>query len=94
MSEIGNFGGNVRAARLRKKMSLEELAEKAGASIIHMSRIERGIHQPSLWLAWNICLALDENMDDLCRKTYAPETTTYNVGKRRKRLVNNGRREK
>lgn len=91
MSSIDNFGSNVRAARLKRKMSLEEVAEKAGVTIVHLSRIERGIHNPSLWLAWNICLALDENMDDLCRKTYAPETTTYNVGKRRKRLVNNGR---
>lgn len=91
MSEIGNFGGNVRAARLKRKMSLEEVSEKAGVTIVHLSRIERGIHNPSLWVAWSICLALGENMDDLCRKVYAPETTTYNVGKRRKRLVNNGR---
>ncbi len=90
-SSIDTFGSNVRAARLKRKMSLEELAEKAGVTIVHLSRIERGIHNPSLWVAWSICLALGENMDDLCRKVYAPETTTYNVGKRRKRLVNNGR---
>ena len=86
-----HFADNIRASRLKKRMSIEEIAEKAGTSTIHLSRIERGIHNPSLWVAWSICLALGENMDDLCRKVYAPETTTYNVGKRRKRLVNNGR---
>lgn len=86
-----HFADNIRASRLKKRMSIEEIAEKAGTSTIHLSRIERGMNSPSLFLAWNICEALGENMDDLCRKVYDPELKTYNVGKRRKRLVNNGR---
>ena len=89
-----HFADNIRASRLKKRMSIEEIAEIAGTSTIHLSRIERGMNSPSLYLAWRICEALGENMDDLCRKVYDPEVKTYNVGKRRKRLVNNGRREK
>lgn len=85
-----HFAENIRAARLKRKMSLEELAEKADMSCVHLSRIEKGMNNPSLYLAWNICEVLGENMDDLCRKVYEPETKTYNVGKRRKRLVNYG----
>jgi len=86
-----HFAENIRQARLRKRMSLEEVAEKAGLSLGHLSRIERGYNSPMLCVAWDICEALGENMDDLCRKEYDPEIKTYNVGKRRKRLVNYGR---
>lgn len=86
-----HFAENIRASRLKKKLSLEEVAERAGVSLGHLSRIERGYHSVMLSVAWDICEALGENMDDLCRKVYDPELKAYNVGKRRKRLVNYGR---
>jgi transcriptional regulator with XRE-family HTH domain len=42
----GRLGQRIRALRKQQKMSQTELAEKAGISLITISRIERGERDP------------------------------------------------
>lgn len=47
-SEITNFGKRLREARLRKKMSQGDIAEKLGLHRSYISGLERGKRNPSL----------------------------------------------
>lgn len=42
------FGSKVRLARNKRKITQEELAEKAGLHSTYIGQIERGIRNPSL----------------------------------------------
>ncbi len=42
------FATNLKATRLRKKLSQEALAEKAGVSVSYISMLERGQRSPPL----------------------------------------------
>lgn len=47
-NEITNFGKHLREARLRKKMSQGDIAEKLGVHRSYISGLERGKRNPSL----------------------------------------------
>jgi len=44
----GKFGKHLRSIRLEKKLTQEELADKAGMHFTYIGQIERGKRNPSL----------------------------------------------
>ncbi|MDG4908965.1 helix-turn-helix transcriptional regulator, partial [Mesorhizobium sp. WSM4898] len=52
-------GRRVRALRLERKLSLAELAAKAGISIGALSQIERGMSSLRVKVIWPLAAALD-----------------------------------
>ncbi len=60
-----NIGENVRLRRLAKRMSQEQLAEKANISATMISYIEKGLKPLSLKTGYLIAKALDCKIDDL-----------------------------
>ena len=65
MSE-SNLGLRLRALRMKKKLSLQELADKIGASKAHVWDLEQGkTRNPSLSLLTELSRALDVSIKDL-----------------------------
>ena len=58
---------NIRAERNRKKISQAVLAEKVNVSESTISLIERGKQTPSVFLVYDIAVALNINIDDLLK---------------------------
>lgn len=59
------FGEAVRGRRLARGLSQERLAERAGVSVEHVARVERGEKSPSLRVARSLAAALDVPLADL-----------------------------
>lgn len=59
------IGQKIRKYRKLKGLSQEELAEKIGISVTHMSHIETANTKLSLQVLVDISLAIDVRMDDL-----------------------------
>lgn len=59
------IGKRVKAARMRAGLTQEELAEKAGLSITHMSNIETGNSKLSLPMIVSLANALYVSVDEL-----------------------------
>lgn len=59
------IGKQIQKYRKRAGMTQEVLAEKAGISVPHVSRIETGTTKPSLQTLVDICNALDTTIDNL-----------------------------
>ena len=49
----------LRETRLQKKLTLRDLSQMMGISYAHLSRAERGLSQPGLWVLLRWCRALD-----------------------------------
>lgn len=65
---------NLRRHRLRRGLSLRELAEASGSSKGLLSQIERGVANPTLDVLGRLATALDLTVSDLIRPTLtAPE---------------------
>ena len=60
-----SIGNRIKIARIRKNMTQETLAEKAGFSVVHISNIENGHTKLSLEAIVNIANALAVSADDL-----------------------------
>lgn len=58
-------GPTLRAMRARKKLSLNQLADEAGISPSHLSRIERGLTVPSYDVLDNIAAVLGSDLNSL-----------------------------
>jgi transcriptional regulator with XRE-family HTH domain len=56
---LKNFGGNVRRARMKKGLTQEELAERAGLDFRQIGFIERGELNPKLRTILKIYKGLD-----------------------------------
>lgn len=61
-------GPTLRSMRLRRKLSLNELADRAEISPSHLSRIERGLTVPSYDVLDNIAAALGSDLNSLRTK--------------------------
>lgn len=61
-------GPTLRSMRLRRKLSLNELADRAEISPSHLSRIERGLTVPSYDVLDNIASALGSDLNSLRTK--------------------------
>jgi transcriptional regulator with XRE-family HTH domain len=60
------LGLRLRALRMKKKLSLQELADKIGASKAHVWDLEQGkTRNPSLSLLTELSRALDSSIKDL-----------------------------
>ena len=61
------IGKRIREARHKKKMTQEQLAEKAEITVVYLSELERGIKLPSLTVFVAIADALHVSTDSLLR---------------------------
>jgi transcriptional regulator with XRE-family HTH domain len=53
------LGALIRYRRQRAKLTLRQLAERAGVSNPYLSQVERGLHEPSVRVLGAIAAALD-----------------------------------
>jgi transcriptional regulator with XRE-family HTH domain len=65
MDEISK---KVKAARLAKRMTLKEVASKAGCTDAYLSQIERGLANPSIMVLKKVASALGLKMVDFFRE--------------------------
>ncbi|MBM4397448.1 MAG: helix-turn-helix transcriptional regulator [Deltaproteobacteria bacterium] len=65
------IGQAVRAARLRKKLTQEELGQRSGIARPNIARIEGGRHVPSMETLRRLADALRVSMDALTRQPTA-----------------------
>lgn len=59
------IGAKIKKLRKEKKLTQGELAERAGISGNHLSRLERGVFQPSIDVVKRLAKALDVNVDGI-----------------------------
>lgn len=78
--DFKEIGCQVRASRLRRGLTQEQLAEQAGLSVPYISHIERAAKRPSLEALVRIAAALELTLDQLLtgnqpadREAYLPE---------------------
>lgn len=64
---LKRFGANVRAARLERKWTQEDLADSADLSPVQVSRIERGVREIRLTTLIKLFGALEVAPDELLR---------------------------
>ena len=64
MNEL-KLKNNVKEYRQQKNLTQSELAEKVGTTRQTIFAIEKGDFNPSAKLALLICLALDQNFEDV-----------------------------
>lgn len=62
------FSGNLRSERLRRKLSQESLAAKAGLSVSYISMLERGMRVPPLDTLEALAKALGVSPLYLCQE--------------------------
>ncbi|HKH64239.1 MAG TPA: helix-turn-helix transcriptional regulator [Solirubrobacterales bacterium] len=62
---LAAFGKRVRALRLGKEWTQEQLADKAGLNLGQISRIERGVREVRLTTVLTLIVALEVTPDDL-----------------------------
>lgn len=55
----------LRLARIRKGLSVSEMARRLGISVSHYYKIEEGVRNPSMDLAKQIAVVLDTTVDAL-----------------------------
>ena len=77
------LGAKIKKLRKGKKLTQGELAEKAGISGNHLSRLERGVFQPSIDVVKRLAQALDVNVDGLLS---GEDETTPDVSIKNKEL--------
>ena len=65
MVDCKSIGAQIRAIRLGKKMTQEQLAEAVGVGVTHISHIETGNIIPSLQVVIAIINALECSADEL-----------------------------
>lgn len=84
------LGAEVRQVRKARQMTLKELARRSGASISHLSAIERGATNPSLDMLRRLADALDITSDWFFsrRPGRGPMERTYVVRRRNRRVLN------
>ncbi len=64
------FGRNVRAARLARGWTQEELAERTGLAAVQVSRIERGVREVRLTTLTRLLAALERPPAELLDGLY------------------------
>lgn len=73
--DMGTVGKRIRAARLTKGWTQEELAEKAGISPTHVSVIERAGNSVKPETFVSICCALGVSADDVLQDLVPPSVS-------------------
>lgn len=92
------LGENLKAFRLRKKMTLAELSRKAEVSKSQISQIERNTSAPTITRLARIADALEVDISDLLSEAGAPRDTPSSndnvADSRRIEVVRGGERRK
>lgn len=65
MIDYKNIGARIRAVRLERKMTQEQLASAVGVGVTHISHIETGNSIPSLQVTVDVINALSCSADEL-----------------------------
>lgn len=65
MGSQEKLGKNIKKARKKAKLTQEQLAEKTGVHVSYISRIERGVVNPSTEVIENIVKALKVKSSDI-----------------------------
>lgn len=65
MGSQEKLGKNINKARKKAKLTQEQLAEKTGVHVSYISRIERGVVNPSTEVIENIVKALKIKSSDI-----------------------------
>ncbi len=79
MIDYAIIGKRIQAQRRAQHITQEKLAEKAGLSVVYLSKIENGRVYPTLETLSNICTELDTELSailsntEIARKDYANE---------------------
>ena len=63
-----SFGKSVRAFRLNKGMTQQDLADKCGLDISYIGQIERGQRNPTLGVIHGLASVLGVKVSDLMKK--------------------------
>ncbi len=71
------IGRRVRDFRRMHGMTQENLVEKAGLSVLHVSHIDRGIKRESLTSLMKIATALEVTANDLLYDCMRPERDVF-----------------
>ena len=71
------IGEKLKATRLQRNLTQAEVAERVGIDVTHISRLERGLSNPSLLTAYRICNVLNISLDFL----FASQSTRSNKRK-------------
>ncbi len=78
MSESSNpqpaLGAAIKALRQEKKMKQQSLAEAAGIGVAHLSKIERGLGNPTWGTVVALAEALDVSMAGLAKRWEAAKS--------------------
>lgn len=72
------LGKRIREARLKKKMTQEQLAEKAEIGVYYLGEVERGVKTPSLKVFVAISDALRVSTDSLLRDSVSTGSVYVN----------------
>lgn len=88
--EASDLGRLIRERRKASKLTLSQLAERAGVSTSYVSQVERGIANPTLSSLKTLALALDFNIGSLLEQsqpefpTADGEVAVLRAGRRRR----------
>ena len=77
------LGNSLKRLRIARNASQEELAEDAGLDRTFVSRVERGVSNPTLFVLSNLCAALDVTLSELFKPVTA-NLTPRGMHRRRK----------
>lgn len=77
------LGKSLKQLRIARNASQEELAEDAGLDRTFVSRVERGVSNPTLFVLSNLCAALDVTLSELFEPVTA-NLTPNGMHRRRK----------
>ena len=72
------LGKRIREARLKKKLTQEQLAEKANVSLYFLGEVERGVKSPGLKVFIAIADALGVSTDSLLRDSVSSASVYVN----------------
>lgn len=72
------LGTRIREARLKKKLTQEQLSEKADISLYYLGEVERGVKTPSLKVFVSIVDALGVSADSLLRDSVSTGSVYIN----------------
>lgn len=72
------LGKRIREARLKKKMTREQLSEKADISLYYIGEVERGVKAPSLKVFVALADTLGVSADSLLRDSVSTGSVYFN----------------
>lgn len=61
----GRLSAKLREVRKDKKLTQQELAEKAGLHLTYVGHLELGKYHPTVFVMWKIAKALNVSINDL-----------------------------